>query len=246
MELAEFVNQLRQDHPGLAVDLSQRSNTVTIHKIAVDNPGQGTGTDIMGKICAWSDQYGYTLALSPTSEWGTPKAVLRRWYKQFGFTDNTGSKRDYNINESMVRTSLRPELSNLGASHHEPSTPLIDKVRSLSAQLIQAAQAVLDEWAPEADGWDQEYGHGGACDDIAQAMSDVIVSSLDDIEIGSGGWEGDDHAYLLINDGTDTVHLDIPPGVYETGGGMNWRKREGIRLTEGDLVIESVIGHEIS
>jgi hypothetical protein len=31
--------------------------------------------------------------------------------------------------------------------------------------------------------------------------------------------------------------VDIPPSVYETGGGYNWKKKDGIKFTPSDLVV---------
>lgn len=110
----------------------------------------------------------------------------------------------------------------------------------LRAQLAQAAQAVVDEWDQDEEGYDEECGTGGICDQIADAMATVISTHLNDVEIDEGGQEGDDHAYLLISSGKETVIVDIPPGTYETGGGYNWRKRKNATITADDVVIEDL------
>jgi hypothetical protein len=134
----------------------------------------------------------------------------------------------------------RPQFDSLGSSPAAAKT-LRDRVQAVSAELVAAAQAVLDDWQQDADGIDEEFGAGGACDAIARALADVIARSID-CEIHDGGHDGDDHAFLALESQGEQVILDIPAHVYETGGGMNWRKREGVQLTPEDLVIEPAGG----
>lgn len=117
--------------------------------------------------------------------------------------------------------------------------PLKDELETLRPALAEAAQKVVDEWQPDEDGFDEDYGGGGVCDDVASAMSEVI-GGLEGVEITEGGHDGDDHAWLVVYDDTDAYSVDIPPGVYETGGGYSWRKIEGARISPEDVVIEPV------
>lgn len=127
----------------------------------------------------------------------------------------------------------------------QPPVALPQRLRALSAELVGAAQAVLDEWQADEHGIDEEFGTGGACDAISSAMSSVIGSSLD-VEVIDGGHDGDDHAFLIVQEGQEQVVVDIPPSVYETGGGFHWTKKAGVSLTSADLVIEPLPGPSIS
>jgi hypothetical protein len=61
---------------------------------------------------------------------------------------------------------------------------------------------------------------------------------LPDIEYDDGGWDGDEHAWTSVRDGEELIGVDIPPGVYETGGGYNWEPRMDIdSITPEDVVI---------
>lgn len=112
---------------------------------------------------------------------------------------------------------------------------LIQRLEALRPQLAAAAQAVYDDWEGEDD---MTFGYGGICDEVSQAMAGVIVGTLEGVEVDDGGQDGDDHAWLVVSDGTETVEVDIPPGVYETGGGYNWQKIEGVTIAPQHVVIE--------
>lgn len=118
------------------------------------------------------------------------------------------------------------------------STPLINRLRSLRPALARAAQEVYDNWEIGEDGGD-DYGGGGICDDVASAMSLVVSRALgDDVNIVDGGHDGDDHAFIIVLTDTEAVAVDIPPGVYERGGGYSWKKIPGVRFDAGDVVLD--------
>lgn len=66
----------------------------------------------------------------------------------------------------------------------------------------------------------------------------MIDNGIPGVEIREGGWEGDDHAYIIVQRGRKAFVVDIPPEVYETGGGYSWRKRKGVQFEPDDVVIE--------
>lgn len=73
--------------------------------------GNGTGTKIMNIIVQHADNNGWKLSLTPDADYGGQKATkreqkrLENWYKTFGFCPNSGRNRDYEISETMIRTS---------------------------------------------------------------------------------------------------------------------------------------------
>lgn len=117
---------------------------------------------------------------------------------------------------------------------------LAGDLEALRPQLAATVQQVLDQWQPDSEGFDELFGYGGACDEVARAMGCVIADAINGIELSDGGFDGDDHAYLVVSRGTQRVTVDIPPGVYEQGSGYNWRKIEGARVEPGDVVIWDV------
>ena len=116
--------------------------------------------------------------------------------------------------------------------------PLRFRLFALRHDLAAAAQAVISAWTQDAHGWDEEFGTGGACDHVADAMQEVITAAgIDSVE---GGQDGDDHAWLVAYDAQEAFAVDIPPGAYERGGGYVWRKLPGARVDPEDVVITAI------
>lgn len=106
--------------------------------------------------------------------------------------------------------------------------------------MAAAAQSVLDDWSQDEDGYDEEFGGGGACDKICDAMREVVGNAIPDLEFQDGGQDGDDHAYFIAYDADEAYAVDIPPGAYETGGGYSWKKIEGAEVSPDDVAIWEV------
>lgn len=107
------------------------------------------------------------------------------------------------------------------------------------AEIAEAAQKVVDEWDQDEQGFDCELGSGGVCDRVGEAIAGVLVQmDVENLEITEGGQPGDDHAWLIVHDYKDAFAVDIPPSVYETGGGYVWRKKEGAKIEPEYVIFE--------
>ena len=115
---------------------------------------------------------------------------------------------------------------------------LLKRIYAIRSQLAGVAQGVYDEWDQDDDGFSEEHGYGGICDVIAESMGGWISSTMDGVEIVDGGQEGDDHAFIVVLSKREAVLVDIPPSVYETGGGYCWKKKRGVVFDENDIVVE--------
>jgi GNAT superfamily N-acetyltransferase len=60
--------------------------TVSLLRVPKTERKQGIGSAIMRAVCDYADKKGIIVALSPTSEFGTGKATLMRFYKSFWST----------------------------------------------------------------------------------------------------------------------------------------------------------------
>lgn len=102
---AELSSQLKQDFPGLKLDLMGTGQRVTLSRIVMPDTGRntGAGTKVMQRIAAWADQTGTIVALTPSGDFGGNKSRLTDFYKRFGFVENKGRNRDYEISETMYR-----------------------------------------------------------------------------------------------------------------------------------------------
>ena len=110
---------------------------------------------------------------------------------------------------------------------------LREKLMAIRHELAAAAQGEYDAWDADSDPeyGDGEVGFGGICQNIAGAMSDVLMRhGIDSYEMDSNG-VGDQHVWTLAYDPTGVFHVDIHPGHYETGGGYNWKKIPGVTFT---------------
>lgn len=87
-------------------------------------------------------------------------------------------------------------------------------------EIAAIAQRIYNEWDENED----EYFGGGICHLIA----DEIVSFLDEKGYESFSYNAqmeENHVYVIAkgNDGW-VYEIDIPPQVYEVGGGYQWEK----------------------
>ena len=139
---------------------------------------------------------------------------------------------------------LRNDVSFLSTTSRVPS--LLQKLKQLRPLLAQAAQAVIDEWVQDDEGLDGDLGAGGACDVVSQAMSAVIGSFIPDADVVDGGHDGDDHMWLIVVSGSEAVGVDIPPGVYETGGGYSWKKIDDAKIESADVAIWKIDRRDVT
>lgn len=120
------------------------------------------------------------------------------------------------------------------------SKPLYQQLLRLRPKMAQAAQEVYNAWEQDADGVDEELGGGGICDQISEAISSVIVSSIRGANVTEGGQDGDDHAWTIVYNQTEAYGVDIACHIYERGGGYSWSKVQGVQFTPNDVSIFEV------
>ena len=115
--------------------------------------------------------------------------------------------------------------------------PVAD-IQALRGDLAAAAQAVYDAWAQDEDGFDEELGAGGACQDIAAAIANVLSGRGVDVWTACSGVE--QHVYCLALCADGVVEIDVPHQLYERGAGYVWRKIDGVRFSADDVVVEVI------
>jgi hypothetical protein len=105
---------------------------------------------------------------------------------------------------------------------------------NLKPKMAQAAQRVYDEW-DESDV--DIYAGGGIC----HLISDAIVDLLSDNGIDAVSFScsvGENHVMVACEVDDRTYIIDIPPHVYETGGGYSWQKIKGVEFRPNDISID--------
>lgn len=117
---------------------------------------------------------------------------------------------------------------------------LFKKLQAIKPQMVAAAQRIIDEWEQNEEELDEELGSGGVCDQVSEAVETVISEMISGIEFTDGGHEGDDHAFVIVYNDSEAYAVNIPPEVYEVGGGYSWKKIKGAKITEQDVIITKV------
>lgn len=68
---------------------------------------RGLGTQAMEALCGFADRHGRRILLTPglkdDRHGTTSRARLVRYYKRFGFRENTGRSKDFSISHGMIR-----------------------------------------------------------------------------------------------------------------------------------------------
>ena len=115
----------------------------------------------------------------------------------------------------------------------------VEIVNSLKQELAQAAQVVYDQWLPDEEGGDDEWGGGGICHLIADAM--VHVLDKHGIEATTMQQEvGENHTFTVGKTSKGIYVFDISPYVYENGGGYTWTKIPDVQFTENDVAVNLI------
>jgi len=124
------------------------------------------------------------------------------------------------------------------------------KLISLRPEMAAAAQQEYDAWEQDENGMDEVLGSGGICQEIAEAICSMLFNyeiSCSTIEAQIGeqhvwviAWEHDEKS----EEGHNAYHIDIPPHLYENGGGYVWGKLADVIFVP-DMIFISKADDEI-
>ena len=116
MSLSDFKTHL-MDIGGLSkLSMSEgRSGAVTLNRIQVsdEQKGKGIGAKAMEAITDWADSNTRTVGLTPSGDFGGSVPKLKQFYKKFGFVENKGKNKDYEVSESFLRNPQALKSSSL-------------------------------------------------------------------------------------------------------------------------------------
>lgn len=108
---------------------------------------------------------------------------------------------------------------------------LYNQLVAIRPAIATAAQAIYDEW-------DQSEDDFGICDQIADAIGTILNEA--GIDNTYGGHDGDDHAYIIAYNESESYVIDIPYNTYEIGSGYSWKKIPDVTFDQNDVVIDRV------
>ena len=108
LSASDLVQKLQSEHDGLKLSIFGNGQNATLSKIIIPDGsrGAGIGSQVMNKITEWADQNQKTIALTPSADFGGNKKRLGEFYKRFGFVENKGRNKDFEISESMYRNPI--------------------------------------------------------------------------------------------------------------------------------------------
>jgi predicted GNAT superfamily acetyltransferase len=103
----------RLKRKGINSSISEKSQSMVLNKIIVpdDARSSGLGTRAMQDLTDYADKSGKRIDLTPSSDFGGNKKRLTEFYKRFGFVENKGKNKDYEVSESMYRPASNLDIN---------------------------------------------------------------------------------------------------------------------------------------
>lgn len=103
------------------------------------------------------------------------------------------------------------------------------------AKIAAAAQEVYDAWEQDADGVDEEFGVGGICDVVADAVAGVLSQA--GIEASTRHYFNDNHTVVIAQLPSGIYEVDIPLHLYERGSWYRYTKIPGVKFTPEHVTV---------
>ncbi|MBL3825176.1 MULTISPECIES: hypothetical protein [unclassified Marinobacter] len=185
---------------GVEASVSEKAGVIRLDKIVVPEQQRrsGVGSRAMQELTDYADATGQTIALSPSSDFGGNKLRLRKFYRRFGFVDNKGKEKDFEISESMYRPPNSERFSRDGEFRRTPEY-------QRDALTVEQAESIRDELM---NGWK------GAPDVIVRDQIDQFPPGLQ-AAIRLAGAENDmrgvfwnDTVYILASRIPDRMRME--------------------------------------
>jgi GNAT superfamily N-acetyltransferase len=137
---------------GVKITVNEKGDKITLDKIIVpdDQRDTGVGTAVMNQLNQYADSTGKTISLTPSADFGGNKKRLIGFYKRFGFVENKGKNKDFEISESMYRepVTLKQEADTKTRATiqllPEESIIKLHQASDLSSFLHESAHLFLD------------------------------------------------------------------------------------------------------
>jgi hypothetical protein len=117
--------------------------------------------------------------------------------------------------------------------------PSVKILNQITPSILNAAQAIYNNWEQDENGFDEEYGGGGICHDIADSIVDVL--SQHNIEATSVSQSiGEVHVYVVAKFQEGIYEIDIPPSIYEKGYAYTWKKIPNVKFNKNHLIVNLI------
>lgn len=238
------------------------SNTVHLSSVVVPRHAQrqGIGTQFMTDLRTYADKHGAMITLTPSTDFGSSKSGLMKFYKSHGFVENKGRNKDFTISNTMYRN---PEKY----SGRAEITP--EKIAPVAEKAVKPVQDTTVSKHTKNDNFRQWFS-GSA---IKSGMGDPVVAYHGTPDVRgikeSGEFRNSDSGIFFTNDHTTAnsyakdvrasdyqnsvpavlpVHLNIKNPYFHDHGGKEWfGTDEIIKKAKADghdgVVIKNVVDH---
>lgn len=146
------LNSIKDSHSDLDIKVSENSNEINLSKIVVPDSqrGIGLGSSFMNDLISYADFVGKRIVLTPSKDFGaTSVKRLKDFYKRFGFIENKGKKKNFEISESMYRNPQDKHLKQQSRAGFDPKslTIILNPEADTSSFLHETAHAFLTIYA---------------------------------------------------------------------------------------------------
>lgn len=104
-ENTTFINSIKKKYKDefSKINIYEFDDKISIDLIVVKEKSTGVGTKLMQDICDYANKEKKTIILSPSDEFGGNNKRLIEFYKRFGFVENKGKNKIFDIFETMYR-----------------------------------------------------------------------------------------------------------------------------------------------
>lgn len=108
--LDDFEKQAKEI--GVAVSVYEKGDVITLSKIVVpqNERSTGKGSKLMRQLIDYADANSKHIALTPSGDFGGNVSKLKAFYKKFGFVENKGKNKVFQISETMYREAADKTL----------------------------------------------------------------------------------------------------------------------------------------
>lgn len=152
-----------------------------------------------------------------------------------------------NLNESVDKNKVIITESTVSR------IKIIKDLEQLAPEFAQAGQKVYDRWCQDEEGYCEDFGHGGICDEIAADILHIIQKHTD-YNCFSNYNEHDMHTSVYVyqcdenpdEDGNRygiLIHIDIPYYHYEKGAAYTWAKIPNVKFVPSMVEIYDMSGY---
>lgn len=121
----------------------------------------------------------------------------------------------------------------------EPLNSIKDLTDDILNKMVVAAQKEYDNWEQDEEGYAEELGYGGICQNIAESMIHILdMNGIDNTYIANSTCE--QHVYIIGAFQEGVYQIDIPYHTYETGGGYTWKKLPDIKFDKTHITLDLI------